>query len=565
MADKNLTMSYIHHACNRPFQNDAVGRLLDDVTKRFPNKEALVFRKDNTRKTFSELHGDVNQLAAGLLQFGLKPGDRVGIWGDENYEWVKTDLATTTSGMISVRLPLSSSPQQLRHLLGKLECKAFVIGISYTDPVKILQEILSITDMAPESKLSSEELPWLQHIISMSSIPQPGVVNLEDISKLGNEFGAKDELEKMKMFPTLDDVYTILFTSGSTGVPKAVALPNRRFSDYQNLTEYLYGVTLETVKAEGLVFPHVNTYTSGSYTFAEAIMMVLGCTLVFPHSSQDTNSILSAIQNERCNLAVLYPMHVEDIANHPDIDGFDLSSLKYVCAVGNVFAPSKLKTVSSLLSTDVQQVYSSIECGLATGHSVEATLQEKVSNCGFPAYHGEVEIVNVNTGRIVPVNTTGEVCFRGSSVFTRYWGDETKTQEVKTENGWFRTGDLGMMDKRGMLSIIGRKDDMIIKGTKNIYPSQIEHALTDHPKIKLRKVVAVPDKRFVNELCLCVVLKDGEISTEDEIKGYLKNSIPDFYIPRYILFMETFPMTETAKVRRKELAISATSILKLSN
>ncbi|XP_077977801.1 medium-chain acyl-CoA ligase ACSF2, mitochondrial-like [Glandiceps talaboti] len=449
MADKNLTMSYIHHACNRPFQNDAVGRLLDDVTKRFPNKEALVFRKDNTRKTFSELHGDVNQLAAGLLQFGLKPGDRVGIWADENYEWVKTTLAISTAG--------------------------------------------------------------------------------------------------------------------STDIPKAVALPNRRFDDCRNEAEYIFGVTLETLQTEELIWAHVNTCTSGAYGLAECLMLVFGCKIVFPYPSQDTDSLLSAIQKERCNIAMFFPNHMVGVANHSNIDGFDLSSLKYVQAVGNVYSPSLLKTVSSLLSTDVQQVYCSTECGLMTGHDVKESLEEKVSNVGFPAYHGEVKIVDVNTGRIVPVNTTGEVCFRGSSVFTRYWGDEKKTKEVKTENGWFRTGDLGMVDKHGMLSIIGRKDDMIIKGARNIYPSEIEHALTDHPKIKLRKVVAVPDKRFVNELCLCVVLKDGEISTEDEIKGYLKNSIPDFYIPRYILFMETFPMTETAKVQRKELTILAASILKLSN
>ncbi|XP_077994839.1 medium-chain acyl-CoA ligase ACSF2, mitochondrial-like [Glandiceps talaboti] len=564
MSEKILSESYIHHASNRPYQNYAVGRLLDDVTKRFPNKEALVFMKDNTRKTFQELHRDVNQIAAGFLQFGFKPGDRVGIWAEENYDWVKTDFAISTAGIVSVRLPLASSPQRLRHLLDKLACKALITSLASVDSLKRLEGIASDITTMTDSKLSVEELPCLQNIISISPIQHPGIINLEAIIELGDGVGAREELEKTKRLPSLDDLYTIMFTSGSTGLPKAVAMPNRRFDDTRNSMEYLYDVTMETVKTEGLTHPHVNTCTSGAYTFAEGIMLVLGCTIVFPYPSQNTNALLSAIQKERCNTALLFPMHFIDITNHTDIGRLGLCSLKYVQAVGNVFSPSLLKTASSLLSTYVQQIYSSIECGLVTGHSVDATLDEKVSNVGFPAFHGEVKIIDLDTGRIVPVGTTGEVLFRGSAIFARYWGDDSKTREVKTEDGWFRTGDLGKMNERGMLSIIGRKDDMIIKGARNIYPSEIEHALTDHPKIKLHKVVAVPDERFVNELCLCIVLKEGEASTQDEIKRYIKNNIDDFCIPRYILFMETFPVTETSKVRGKELAILAANILHLA-
>ncbi|XP_077977802.1 medium-chain acyl-CoA ligase ACSF2, mitochondrial-like [Glandiceps talaboti] len=469
--------------------------------------------------------------------------------------------------MISVRLPLSSSPQRLRHLLGKLECKALVIGISHIDPVKILQEILSITDMAPESKLYSEELPWLQHIIFMSPIPQPGVVNLEDITKLGNEFGAKDELEKIKMFPTLDDVYTIVFTSGSTGmIPKAVALQNRGLHDKRNSMEYHNGVTMETIKTEGLIFAQVNSVTSGIYSLAEGIMLFLGCSLVFPHPLQTTNALLAAIETEKINAAWFYPMHVEDIINHPNIHQFNLSSLKYTVAVGNVFSPVLLKKLSSILSCEVQQVYGTTEVGTITGHTPNTPLDEKVSNVGFPTFHGEVKITDANDGRIVPIGTIGEVFFRGMAIFSCYWGDEEKTREVKRENGWYYTGDLGKLDARGNLSIIGRKDDMIIKGARNIYPSEIEHALTDHPKIKLRKVVAVPDKRFVHELCLCIVLQDGETATEDGFKEYLKDKVDDYYIPRYVLFMESFPiMTDTGKLNKNQLSILAADKLHITN
>ncbi|XP_077994414.1 medium-chain acyl-CoA ligase ACSF2, mitochondrial-like [Glandiceps talaboti] len=564
MAENILTNSYIHNTFAKPLENYAVGRLLDDITKRFPNKEAFVFMKDNTRKTFQELHRDVNQIAAGFLQFGLKPGDRVGIWADESYDWVKTDLAIATAGMITVRLPLLSSPQRLLQLLDTLSCTALVIGDQQKDPVKTIKEVLPSINMSTGHRLSLKELMNLKYIISISPTQDSFIINYGDITNLGNEDVAKAELDRVKLNQNLDDVYAVVFSSGSTGLPKAVAVPNRRFNNTRNLMEFIHGITTETIKTEELIFPRVNPCTSAAYTIAEGLMLVLGCTTVFPYPPQGTESMLDAIQKERCNMAFLFPMHVNDILSYPDTETLGLKSLKYAMVGGNITPPITMMKLSTLLATEVQTLYGSIEGGILASHNYKEPLEDKVSNVGIPVYHGEIRISDVKSGRIVPIGKIGEVWFRGNTTFTCYWGDEKKTREALIQNGWFCTGDLGKMNKYGQLEIIGRKDDMIIKGAINVYRAEIENALSGHPKIKAHKVVPVPDTRFINELCLCVILQDGQTATEDELKDYLKDKIDEYFIPRYVLFMESMPVTETAKVIRNDLAILSAEILHLA-
>ncbi|XP_002730516.1 medium-chain acyl-CoA ligase ACSF2, mitochondrial-like [Saccoglossus kowalevskii] len=564
MAQTRLTQSYVHQSCIRPFKNITVGRLLDSAANNFPNREALVFMEDGTRKTFANLHHDVNRISAGLLQLNLKPGDPVAILADENYRFISAEMAAATAGFTSVRILRLVSLDGLKDTLNRIGCKALIVGITYMNQIEVLKNIMSSLETSTSHNLSISELPKLKHIISLLADECPGVINIKELEVLGDNEAARLLLKKVKSETDMDDFHTIVFTSGSTGSPKAVSLTYARHNDYVLFLKNVFDITIDTVKTQPLIFAHQDILVGGSFTFSEGAMLTLGATIVISYPPNNTSSLLKAIHQEQCNIGLLFPEVIYDIANHMNIDEYNVSCFRYPILIGSLFSEQLTKKVSLVTSWELYQAYSSVECGSITYQSHRVPMKERMSTAGYTAMYGELKIVN-ESNRINAINKPGEICFRGPFLFIKYWGDPEKTREAKSECGWFHTGDDGIMDDKGCLKILGRKDDMIIRGGVNIYPTEIECLFVGHPKIKRLQVVPVPDERFFSEICLCVILVDDVSLTKDELIEHLKGRIHSFKYPRYVLFMKEFPMTKTSKIKRKELAMQAAKILKLNN
>ncbi|XP_070568381.1 medium-chain acyl-CoA ligase ACSF2, mitochondrial-like [Ptychodera flava] len=562
MPQRKLTKSYIHQPCDTPLEGNTVADYLDLAAELFPDRDALVFIKDGTRKTFAQLHRDVNDLAAGLLQFGLHCGDNVGIWAEENYQWLVTDFAVSTAGCTSVRFPVNSTPERLRHLLKKVNCKVLVIGSIHTNPVHILSEIIPSFEFYSEKVINCEGIPNLKHIISMSPTNHPSIIQLCDVINLGKNDKKEEILKEAKHATDSDSSYAIVFTSGSTGDRKAVALRHRRLQYAALQMEYQFGYTGEKRDSERIITNHVNDFTSGMHTMAESLMLTLGATVVFPHPNT-TEGILDAVQREKCNLLNAFPMNLSEISNAIDISKYDVSSIVNVICTGGTVPLTILNKVAREMQCNIELIYSSLECAAIALNKSSIPLEDKISTYGSPAPYYEIKVTDLTTGRITPVGVPGQICVRSPFLLKEYVGDKELTTSAKSGEGWFRTGDSGKLDERGVLKVMGRTDDVIIKGGINIYPAEVEQIVCQNPKIKLHQVVGVPDEQFVNELCLCVVLHDSTTSTESELKDYFTGKLDDFRLPKYILFLKEFPMTETNKIKRNDLAKLAAKMLHL--
>ncbi|XP_078619535.1 medium-chain acyl-CoA ligase ACSF2, mitochondrial-like [Branchiostoma floridae x Branchiostoma japonicum] len=289
--------------------------------------------------------------------------------------------------------------------------------------------------------------------------------------------------------------------------------------------------------------------------------IITGCTFVVPTTdAPDAQAILSVVQDERCH--ILYSLYVKNfytILHHPHLQDFDLSTLKLVMTGGNMVSKALVTTSSRVLPhVTVANVFGSTETCFVTTTVPEMTSEAKNSTVGVVLPHVQLRIAD-DDGNSVPTNTVGEVVVRGYSVFQQYYGDTAKTAAAKSSDGWYRMGDMGFIGDDGLLRITGRKTELIIKDSENIYPGMIELPLQEHPAVKDVKVVGVPDVVYGEELCACIILKSQEGVEEEEIKQFANDrGLIEEYTAGYILFVDSFPKTTNGrKVDRKKLRSAA--------
>ncbi|XP_077993976.1 medium-chain acyl-CoA ligase ACSF2, mitochondrial-like [Glandiceps talaboti] len=298
----------------------------------------------------------------------------------------------------------------------------------------------------------------------------------------------------------------------------------------------------------------------------ELILALHKTTLIIP-KNKEVSTILNTIQDEKATTTTFWPAQLFDLIQIHNIHCYDLSSLTNCNVGGGVLLLEMLRKVSARLPSIINVGYGSTECILAVSNIFDRDQESKSSYVGHPEDNVEVKIMK--EGKIVAINIPGEVCVRSPQIFTCYWGDEEKTKEVKSPSGWYHTGDIGRMDETGCLEILGRKDDMILKSATNNYPAEIEYQLVAYPGLKYAQVVPVPDKKFGNELCLCLC-KDESVQSENEdelqtkVLEYLRGRVHDFYMPKYVLIFESFPFTRSGKIQRNELAKAASKRLEIS-
>ncbi|XP_077991676.1 medium-chain acyl-CoA ligase ACSF2, mitochondrial-like [Glandiceps talaboti] len=307
-------------------------------------------------------------------------------------------------------------------------------------------------------------------------------------------------------------------------------------------------------------------FTSAATPIRESLLALYKMTIIIP-KNKEVSTILSTIEQERATSVSFWPGQIFDLIQIHNIHSYDLSSLVTLAVGGGILPLEILRKVSASLQLSINIIYGSTECLPATYHVFGEVQESQKVYVGHPADNVELKIVK--EGKIVDTNTPGEVCTRSPYTFTCYWGDEEKTKEVKSPSGWYHTGDIGRMDENGCLEILGRKDDMILKSATNIYPAEIEHQLVAYPGLKYVQVVPVPDKKFGNELCLCLCKKTSvQSESDDELQAkvleYLSSRVHDFYMPKYVLMFDSFPFTGSGKIQRNELAKAASKRLDIS-
>lgn len=547
---QTLNKSYLCGEGSTQLLYETIGECLERVANDHQDRLALVVRHQDVRWTYAEFLAQVDRLAGGLLALGIEPGDRVGIWGPNSYEWVLTQFATAKIGAIMVCINPAYRLYELEYALNKVECKA-LISAEHFKSSKYLEMISQLAPELAESepgRLRSAKLPSLRTVIRMGEAQSPGMYNFEDVCGMSRKDTAQRLVELLtKLQP--DDAINIQFTSGTTGAPKGATLTHNNILNNGRLC----GLSMSLVADDVLCIP-VPLYHCFGMVIGVLAAVTSGATMVFPGASFDPAETLAAVEAEKCTALHGVPTMFITELDHPDFAKYDLSSLRTGIMAGAT-CPVELmrRVIGDMHMDDVLIAYGQTECSPVNHMTLpDDTLQQRTETVGRAVPHIEIKIIDENN-RVLPVGEQGEICARGVYVMTGYWNDDEKSAETIDNAGWLHSGDLGTMDELGYVKITGRIKDMVIRGGENIYPREIEEYLYTHPDIVEAQAFGVPDERMGEEVCVWIQLKTGASLTEDDIKAYCKGQIAHFKIPRHVRFVDEFPMTVTGKIRKVEM------------
>ena len=548
-------LSYVHGASKVALIGDTIGSYFDHVAKRYAEREALVVRHQGIRWNYRELRERVDNLAAGFLRLGLSPGDRIGIWSQNCAEWVLTQFATAKAGLVMVNINPAYRRAELEYALKKVGCKALILAPRFktSDYLAIAQDVVPEIAASQPGRLVSPRLPDLRWVIRLGDEKTPGMLNFDDL--LGEANSAElEQLVALNARLQFDDAINIQFTSGTTGLPKGATLTHHNILN----NGFFIGEAMRFTEQDRLCIP-VPLYHCFGMVLGNLACVTHGAAMIYPGEGFDAKAVLETVQEERCTALHGVPTMFIAVLDHPDFNNYDLSLLRTGIMAGSPCPVEVMKRVIEQMNMrEVTIAYGMTETSpVSFQSSVDDPVERRVSTVGRVQPHLEVKIVDPD-GRIVPRGEKGELLTRGYSVMPGYWGDPEKTAEAIDAARWMHTGDLATIDDEGYCNIVGRSKDMLIRGGENIYPREVEEFLYRHPKVQDVQCVGVPDPKYGEELCACIILRPGATADAEEIREFCRGQIAHYKIPRYVKFIESFPMTVTGKIQkyllRKQMA-----------
>ena len=542
-----LTQSYVHGGGADPLLGRTVGSVLDEAARKWPDHEALVVPHQDIRWTWSELQGEAQSLAAGLIAVGFEPGDRIGMLAPNVAEWVIVQFATAYAGLILVNINPAYRLPELEYALNKVGCRALISAAAFktSDYVAMLRELVPELNSAEIGKLSSQRIPELRDLIILGEREVSGFLNYPDIASLAGDDDRR-KLVDVAAGLDFDDPINIQFTSGTTGTPKAATLTHHNIVNNAHISAGLMQIS----EKDRLCIP-VPMYHCFAMVLGTLLCATRGATIVFPSAGFDVAALLDTLEAERCTAVLGVPTMFIAALDEPDFAEHDVSSLRTGIMAG---APCPIELMHRVMRdmhlTQITIGYGMTETGpLSTQTLPDDPVDVRVKTVGRPLPHTEIKIIDEQKHIVAP-GVAGELCTRGYCVMRGYWDDPERTAEDIDDAHWIRTGDIATMDEDGYIRIVGRIKDMLIRGGENIYPREIEEFLYGHPKIDQVEVFGVPDRKFGEEIAAWIRLHEGETATDNEIRDYCSGKLAHFKIPRYIKFVDGFPLTVTGTVQK---------------
>lgn len=527
-----MALSIASGPTSTPLLDETIGSNLRDTAARFGNGDALVVVHQGIRQTWSELAQTVDDVAKGLMGIGIQTGDRVGMWSPNYAEWVYIQYATAKIGAILVSVNPAYRLSELRYALSQSGCRLLVTRTEYLTSLyrEMVEEVMP-------------ELPDLEKVIYYDTD------DWTDLLAAGGSISDED-LEDRAASLNPDDAINIQYTSGTTGHPKGATLSHKSILN----NAWYVGANCRYTDKDRVCIP-LPFYHCFGMVLGNLACSVYGATIVVPSPTFDPGAVLRAVSEERCTSLYGVPTMFIAALGDPSLDDLDVSSLRTGIMAGSPCPIEVMRGVIDRMGMDeVTIAYGMTETApVSTQTGIEDSVEHRVSTVGRVLPHVESKIVDPDTGEIVRRGERGEYLTRGYHVMLGYWDDPAKTAEAVDEDGWMHSGDLATMDDDGYVNIVGRIKDMVIRGGENIYPREIEEFLYTHPAIVDAQVIGVPDDKYGEELMVWVQLADGEEMSEEELREFCKGQIAHFKIPRYVRFVDSFPMTVTGKVRKVEM------------
>ncbi len=547
MAEK----SYVSGISSVPLLGKTIGEMFEETVSKFPDGEALVVVHQNIRWTYKELKEQVDLCALGLHAMGLNKGDRIGIWALNRAEWMVLQYATAKLGAILVNINPSYRIHELEYVLKQSGCKFLVIDekTEHADYTQMVYDMLPKLQYSDAGFLHEIKLTELNTIITLEEKAGPGMFSWKEVMKLGDEI-KPEVLEKIAATLHFDEPINIQYTSGTTGFPKGATL------SHHNILNNGYFVTesLHLTENDGMIIP-VPLYHCFGMVMGNLGCLTHGAKVIYPSRSFDPEAVIKTVDAEKATILYGVPTMFHAELDHPDIDKYDVTSLRGGIMAGSICPVELMKKVQKVMEmSDLQIAYGMTETSpVSTQTSSDTPFEKRVSTVGQVHPHQEVKIIDPETGLVVDRGVKGELCTRGYSVMLGYWNDEEKTKQAIDSARWMHTGDLATIDEEGYINIVGRIKDMIIRGGENIYPKEIEAFLLTHPKVNNVQVIGVPDEKYGEAVMAWVKVHEGVDISAEELISFCKGKIAHFKIPKYFKFVEECPKTVTGKIRKVEM------------
>ena len=547
--------SYFHRGVEMPLLGQTIAEHFAGIVSRFPEHEAVVAIPQNVRLTYIEFSERIDQLAKGLLGLGFGKNDRIGIWATNNLEWVLLQMATARIGAILVNINPAYRLHELEYVLNNSEisCLFTIPAFKNSDYVGMLSHLLPELARCCSDSLSSPSFPTLRRIVlydpanpENTQRPALGFSVWRDVIAAANDITPL-QLDTITQNLDRDDPINIQYTSGTTGLPKPVLLTHHNILN----NAWFSAQAMHFTEHDRLCIP-VPFYHCFGMVLANLLCFSVGAAAVIPCDHFEAESVLKAIEQERCTALHGVPTMFIAELEHPDFEHYRLDSLRTGIMAGAPCPPALMKKVmSDMHCPKILIGYGETEASPLTHLTTpEDSLERRTLTVGRNLPHQEAKIVDTTTGQTVPLGEVGEICFRGYHLMRAYANNPEATAKAIDPQGWLHSGDLGVMDEDGYLSITGRLKEMIIRGGENIYPREIEDFIFTHPKVAAVAVFGIPDEFFGEEVVAWIQLCSGAVCSDDEIRYFCKDELAHFKIPKYIEFVDEFPMTVTGKVQK---------------
>ncbi|HHT75604.1 MAG TPA: AMP-binding protein [Euryarchaeota archaeon] len=528
-----------------------LGQLLDEAVKKYPDNEAVVYADRDYRETWREFSETVDRVAKGLMALGVKKGDKVAIWATNVPHWVTLQFAVARIGAILITVNINYKSSEIEYVLKQSEAEnIFIIdGYRDTDYINTMYELIPELKVQPRDRLRSERFPHLQRVIFLGPEKHRGMYSMNEVMDMAVQVSDEEYMERQATLST-HDVVMMQYTSGTTGFPKGVMLTHHNIGN----NGYWIGVNENLGPNDRVCFPVPLFHCFG------CVLAVMACvnhasTMVILEKYDPVNVMMS-IEMERATALYGVPTMFIAILEHPLFDKFDFSTLRTGIMAGS---PCPVKTMEECVERmnmkEVTIVYGLTESspGMTQTRYDEPSLEKKCSTVGKALPGVEVAVIDPETGEHLGPGKPGEICCRGYNVMKGYYNMPEETAKAIDKDGWLHSGDIGVMDEDGYFAITGRLKDMIIRGGENIYPKEVEDFIHRIEGISDAQVVGVPSKKYGEQPGAFIILKPGVTMTAEDVQDYCRGKIAWYKIPKYIAFVNEYPLTASGKVMKYKL------------
>ena len=535
-----------------------VGDLVELAASKHPHKEALINEDSTIRYTYEEFNKYVNSAAKVLLKLGVQKGEKVTIWSKNSPEWIISQIAISRTGAVMVPFNSHEKELMISRLLKYSDTSVLIMmeGVHDKENIEMLYEICPGLCKSDPENLDLRDYPSLKNVIVISEQTYPGTLSWNNIINEGEEY-SDDDLKQRIAEVSLDDPTHMIYTSGTTGRPKGVLLTHKNIiSDVSGLSQRL-GLTPD----DRMCIQPPLFHTFGSIA-CSILSIYNGLTMVIMDKYRP-DLTLRQIEREKCTIASGVPTMFVGFYKEFQKRKYDISTLRGGIIAGST-APRGLisDVIEKMNIKGLIQSYGMTETSPAiTANNHDDSVWLKSETAGYPLPGVEIKIIDEITGADLPEGKEGEICVRGDNIMKGYYKQPEETARVIDEEGWLHTGDVGLLRENGYLTIRSRIKDIIIRSGENIYPGEIEDYIATHEEIEDIYVVGVQDNVYGEEIIAFIKLKDGSTLTEDEIKQYCRGKLASNKIPKYIIFVEQYPVTDTGKVSKLKLKDLASKIV----